>query len=115
MNDSLKIKPGCHTLSKALLTSRRAAVVYRCLLVESTRLVITRTSCSVVECCLLKPNCSSRMTSDRKGEMNVRRRRSKTLERMGKSEIGLWFSGSVGDFLGLGIRITFALFQQEGK
>lgn len=39
-------KPGCHTLSKTLLTSRRA----RCLMVASTRLVTTRTSWSVVEC-----------------------------------------------------------------
>lgn len=54
-----------------------------------------------------------------KVEMNVfslvRRRRSKTLLRVLKMEIGRWFEADLGSLPGLGIMTTVAFFQESGE
>lgn len=90
MRISLKMRPGCQTVSKALAMSRKTAPV--CLLLPSPfeMYSVTRRSWWVVEWDLRKPNCSGIRISLSVRNVSMRRKKicSTSLERDAKSEMG---------------------------
>lgn len=112
---SLKISPRCHTPSNAFSTSRRMAAVFLLRFFEFTIESRMLTSCRVVLWCCLKPYCSGRILFKEYVFSLVRSRRSNTLLKEFRREIGRWLAGDRGSFPAFGSMITAVLFQHTGK
>lgn len=103
------------TVSKAFMTSTADVSV------RGAGLLVLRPSCIVcvmfvrrvvVECLGLKPCCVG--DSGMEGFITLRTSLSRILEGFGRSEIGLYEAGCVGDLLGFRMGMILAIFQEFG-